>query len=68
MFGGSNTDPHKVFGCLGFVHAAHVSFAPFKNNIQDASDIVLHDDNFSSVVKGMEQGPGFEDTDYTPWN
>lgn len=24
---------------------------------KDASDIVLHDDNFSSVVKGMEQGP-----------
>ena len=24
---------------------------------QDASDIVLLDDNFSSVVKGMEQGP-----------
>jgi len=24
--------------------------------LEDASDIVLHDDNFSSVVKGMEQG------------
>ena len=35
---------------------------PSKNDIQDASDIVLHDDNFSSVVKGMEQGPGFEDS------
>ena len=37
-----------VFCCLSFEVAV---------STKDASDIVLHDDNFSSVVKGMEQGP-----------
>ena len=42
-------------GCWSFA-ALQLCFLSLFGTSQDASDIVLHDDNFSSVVKGMEQG------------